>query len=251
MHMKRNFFFALLVSAWFLTAARAYVLENIVWNISNPTIYVNLTASEGQLGTNLASFPLIDGSGSYNQVFTAAASIWNSYLLNLQIQAVPGNNAQGFDVNNNICEAGFGSSISGSSLGGDTLAVTEIYYYPGNPNTFAPTDIVFSTAYAWNSYRGALLNSPIDLRRVALHELGHFIGLDHPDQAGQDVNAIMNSVISNTDNLTADDIAGGQYLTARATRLPLPMRPRQATSTGTAGRIFSGTLRQAICPRCG
>ena len=193
--------------------ARAWVLENIVWGYSDPAIYVNLSASQSQLGARLPSFPLYDGSGSFDQVFFSAVASWDSYLLNLQIQPVEGSNPNGFNVNNNINETGFGSAVGGDTLGSDTLAVTEIYYYPGNPNTFAPTDIVFNSAgIYWNSYRGPLSPSVIDLRRVALHELGHFIGLDHPDQYGQTVNAIMNSVISNTDQLTADDIAGGEWL---------------------------------------
>ena len=193
--------------------ARAYVLEDIVWGYPNPTIYVNLTASQGKLGALLPSFPLDDRSGSFDQVFFNAVASWDSYLLNLQIQPVEGSNPNGFDVNNNINETGFGTAVGGDNLGSETLAVTEIYYYPGNPGTFAPTDIVFNSAnIAWNSYRGPLSPFVIDLRRVALHELGHFIGLDHPDQAGQMVNAIMNSVISNTDQLTADDIAGGEWL---------------------------------------
>lgn len=201
-----------MVLAWSVHPASGFVLENIVWNIPNPTLFVNLSASQGSLGTNLAGFPLIDGLGSYNQVFEGAVASWDSYLADLQIQTVEGTNPNGFDENNDLCEAGFGSAAGGSSLGADTLAVTEIYYDQGTPNTFAPTDIVFSTSYAWNSYRGPLLDSPIDLRRVALHELGHFIGLDHPDQYGQNVAAIMNSVISDTDELTSDDVTGGQYL---------------------------------------
>ncbi|MBV9492529.1 MAG: hypothetical protein JO069_22775, partial [Verrucomicrobia bacterium] len=147
MKLKRLCLIVWAISALLGYRARAYVLENIIWNIPNPTIYVNLTASQGQLGGNLATFPLFDGSGSYNEVFGNAAGIWNSYLLNLQIQAVNGTNPNGFDINNDLNETGFGSSVGGGSLGGDTLAVTEITYYPGNPNTFGPTDIVFNTAY--------------------------------------------------------------------------------------------------------
>ena len=193
--------------------AHAYVLENIVWAYPNPAIYVNLSASQGALGSRLPSFPLYDGSGSFDQVFFDAVGSWNSYLLNLQIQPVEGSNPKGVDTNNNINEAGFAAAVGGDNLGGETLAITEIYYYPGNPNTFAPTDIVFNSAvFNWNSYRGPLSSTVVDLRRVALHELGHFIGLGHPDQYGQSVNAIMNSVIGDTDQLTADDIAGGEWL---------------------------------------
>jgi hypothetical protein len=41
-----------------------------------------------------------------------------------------------------------------------------------------------------------------------LHELGHVLGLAHPDEAGQDVTAIMNSRVSNVDRLQQDDIDG-------------------------------------------
>jgi hypothetical protein len=201
--------------------SNAYVLENIVWGYSNPTIYVNLSASQGALGSRLPSFPLLDGTGTFDQVFFAAVASWNSYLLNLQIAPVEGSNPKGVDTSNNINEVGFAAVAGGDNLGAETLAITEIYYYPGNPNTFAPTDIVFnSSGIYWNSYRGPLSSTVIDLRRVALHELGHFIGLDHPDQYGQSVNAIMNSVISNTDQLTADDIAGGQFLYGARTVTP-------------------------------
>jgi predicted Zn-dependent protease len=46
------------------------------------------------------------------------------------------------------------------------------------------------------------------MQRVALHEFGHVLGLDHPDDHGQIVTAIMNSRASNVDALQRDDIEG-------------------------------------------
>ena len=48
---------------------------------------------------------------------------------------------------------------------------------------------------------------PASLRRLLLHEFGHAAGLGHPDDAGQRVQAVMNSVIYHN-HLQPDDIAG-------------------------------------------
>ena len=74
------------------------------------------------------------------------------------------------------------------------------------------SDTVFNTAYHWDSYRGPLRPGIQDFHRVALHEFGHMLGLDHPDEHGQTVPAIMNSVISNIGALQPDDIAGVKSL---------------------------------------
>ena len=61
-----------------------------------------------------------------------------------------------------------------------------------------------------------------DIQRIFLHELGHALGLNHPDGAGQTVAAIMNSVVSNLYQLTADDEAGIQFLYGAPTPTPTP-----------------------------
>ena len=136
---------------------------------------------------------------------------WNPNLgdaqFSPQLLAVGGS---GLD-NNNINEVFFSSTVFGMAFGSDgTLAVTTTWY-TGNQRVEA--DVIFNTAWTWDSYRGALHANPvIDLQRVALHEFGHVLGLDHPDEAGQTVAAVMNSHVSSTDSLTADDISGGQSL---------------------------------------
>ena len=59
------------------------------------------------------------------------------------------------------------------------------------------------------------------LRRLLVHELGHFIGLGHPNDSGQDVRAIMNGDLgcnlpgesfTYCDTVQPDDIAGIQAL---------------------------------------
>ncbi len=159
---------------------------------------------------------LSDGTTRATAIQTAMTDTlrgWNRYLGNVQfapqIKAVA-NGADG----NSINEIFFASTPYDMTWDTNTLAVTTDWAI-GNQRV--ESDIIFNTAYTWDSYRGAVhtqKGSSVDIQRVALHELGHVLGLDHPDQAvpPQHVAAVMNSIISDTDSLTSDDIAGGQSL---------------------------------------
>lgn len=165
-----------------------------------------------QLALGTPSSPLIDGSTSWDAVAQSALAAWNPYMGANTFSGVSGSSApkaQGNGINNVF----FSSTVYGSAFGGSTLAIT-VSYASGNRRVEG--DVLFNTAFVWNSYRGPTrfvgLKSVPDLYRVALHEFGHVLGLDHPDQAGQNVPAIMNSTISDLDNLAADDIAGAMSL---------------------------------------
>jgi hypothetical protein len=157
-----------------------------------------------KLGSNAA------GTLNYDAAVQAASRDWNAVIGNLQITstiAAPGPAAQSNGVN----EIVFADKAFDTAFDSQTLAVTTTWSI-GNERTQA--DIVFNTAFQpWGVYDGAR-QSNVDLRRVALHELGHLLGLDHPDTAtpAQSVSAIMNSRISSLDRISSDDIAGAQQL---------------------------------------
>jgi hypothetical protein len=136
---------------------------------------------------------------------------WNNQISRVELRVVRDSTAARGNGNgqNNVF---FDSTVFGDAFGDSTLAVTT-HWRRGSVRTEA--DIVFNTAKSWNSYRGARRRTSdggnlADIRRVALHEFGHVLSLDHPDEAGQRVSAIMNSTISDLETLTADDIAGVQ-----------------------------------------
>ena len=168
------------------------------------------TANRGvMMHLSLGGFqPLQDGFTSFNDAAADALATWNQYLVHMQFRWLLGSvlPSSETDADNSVF---FSSSVYGDTFGSNVLAITLI---SSRGSVVTETDVIFNNAETWDSYRGPQQGDIFDFRRVALHEFGHVLGLDHPDEAGQKVSALMNSRIGGLDSLTADDVAGARSL---------------------------------------
>ena len=151
-----------------------------------------------------------DGTPSLNAAAEDALNIWNQYLVHMQFAVNRNSIVPPADTDANTSVT-MSNTIYGDTFGNGTVAVTLV---SPRDATLVEADVIFNNAYDYDCYRGPLQGGLMDFRRVALHEFGHVLGLDHPDQANpkQTVSAIMNSTISNIDSLRTDDINGAHTI---------------------------------------
>src|SRR5438105_6827760 len=251
----------LIVWGIFLAVSRrvsGYALEGQHWPAGTLVTF--------QMGLGSAGRTLIDGNTSWDTAAAPALTAWNNVMARLQyIDTVTSPPVSSGDGVNAVV---FSNTVFGQKFGSGTLAVT--YWRSSGSNT-VETDILFNRNQQFDSYRGPLRFGTDgwtigDIRRVLIHELGHALGLDHPDQHGQHVDAIMNSVTSDREMLSTDDISGAQSMYAAPGPTPTPtptpapspshfanISTRMDVGTGNnvmiAGFIVSGSQSKTIIVR--
>jgi hypothetical protein len=231
--------------------ARGYALIGGSWPTGNIPMTLQLDAT----APKNVPLPLQDGSPSWSAVAQAAMDEWNNcgVLTRSKFTSITSSSSstKSGDKINNVF---FSSTVYGDDFGTNVLAITQVDIYDSDGLPTVRTteaDLVVNNARTWNSYGGALNSSKLDLKRVLVHELGHVLGLDHPDTAipPQTLVSIMNSTVGNLEIPQTDDLNGISYMYGASIVAPvLTQQPASQSADVSASTRFTIGVNGAVTP---
>ena len=202
-------------AAFFLAEGKPFVRESSQ-SSSNETIFLFWPTAQTTLNLQLGcppNAPLEHWGPCWDDTARDAAISWSNAGSQFRFSTHSMPTAAGPCAHSDgMNSVAFRPTLCGRPFG-DALAVTFLIF-DSRTGVFLDTDVVFDAGRSWSTYPGPLQRDALgrvtvyDFHRVAIHELGHVLGLDHPDDFGQSVVAIMNSRVSDLDTPQLDDIVG-------------------------------------------
>lgn len=166
-----------------------FSIEGKKWDHSNLTYYFENETDD------------IDGTTEKNAI-VQAMQVWSSVTVFTFTEVTTAANA---DI---VIKWAVGDHGDGTPFDGVTGVLAHAYYPPPNSGSLAG-DLHFDDSESWSVNVQSGSSQPIDLVTVAIHELGHSLGLKHSNVLG----AIMYpTYYGSLRTLSSDDIQGIQTL---------------------------------------
>ncbi len=197
----------LLTLTWPLHDSRAHVRattpsgSDVFWSHSQATLNLRL---------GCPTRPLTHWGPCWDDAAKDAAARWDAagsaFTFRIQSPSRPASVACTSSQVDSLTTVVWADTNCGVAFGNSVLAVT--INWGLSSGKLVDTDVLFNANQDWTTYSGPQRFGEVDFHRVALHEFGHVLGLDHPDEHGQSVNSIMNSKSGDVDRLQTDDISG-------------------------------------------
>ena len=187
--------------------------------------------------------------GAFDISGEVALSDWNALGVRFQWQ-IDNNPATPCNRTDHKNAGGWRTTTCDGESFGDAIAITtRTYEIRGSTLYHVDTDIIVDSTRRWSAYVPGPLTPDgqggvefHDFRRVLRHELGHALGLDHPDEANppQQVTAIMNSTTGDVEFLQDDDKLGAATLYAFTQPASDNSDPGTTTSVNSASKGGGG-----------
>lgn len=186
----KKFWYLLALVALLAGGVRAANLNGISWTDRS------LHISTGDLVTTGAAFT------DWEEGFNAAVARWN--LTSAPFTITTDSNTQGLSCDFNDPSTAFFSADACGNTWQTGVVGFSLTWSSTHNGAASKTAVVFNSAKTWGLYNGPPSSGQTEFTRVAVHELGHSMGLAHSTTP----NAIMQPISGATIEPQNDDIAG-------------------------------------------